>query len=270
MVLCVGPAESYCSRICCTTALKNALALKRIHPQSRVTILFKDIRTYGFKERLYTKARNQGVLFLHYDADTRPRVDTSGDQLVIQAHDPNLDQPITLSPDLFILSNPVVPPEGARSLATQFKVPIDKDGFLLEAHVKLRPVDFPSDGIFMAGMAHYPKLLDESIVQAKAAAARAARVLSRETLTAGGIVAHVDPEMCVGCLTCVRVCPFDVPRINADEDGVGGIHGAAFIEPTVCQGCGNCVAECPAKAIHLAHFEDNQILVKVDALLLGA
>jgi heterodisulfide reductase subunit A-like polyferredoxin len=155
-------------------------------------------------------------------------------------------------------------------LATQFKVPIDHDGFLLEAHVKLRPVDFPSDGIFMAGMAHYPKLLDESIVQAKAAAARAARILSRESLIAGGIVANVDPELCVGCLTCVRVCPFDVPRIKADEDGVGGIHGAAFIEPTVCQGCGNCVAECPAKAIHLAHFEDNQILVKVDALLLGA
>jgi heterodisulfide reductase subunit A-like polyferredoxin len=270
MVLCVGPAEAYCSRICCTTALKNALALKRIHPQARVTILFKDIRTYGFKERLYTEAREQGVIFLHYDAESRPVVDTNGEQLLIQAHDPNLDQPITLSPDLFILSNPIVPPEGARALATQFKVPIDHDGFLLEAHVKLRPVDFPSDGIFMAGMAHYPKLLDESIVQAKAAAARAARILSRESLIAGGIVANVDPELCVGCLTCVRVCPFDVPRIKADEDGVGGIHGAAFIEPTVCQGCGNCVAECPAKAIHLAHFEDNQILVKVDALLLGA
>jgi heterodisulfide reductase subunit A-like polyferredoxin len=122
----------------------------------------------------------------------------------------------------------------------------------------------------MAGMAHYPKLLDESIVQAKAAAARAARVLSKKQLTAGGIVAHVDPELCVGCLTCVRVCPFDVPLINHEQDGVGGIHGAAFIEPTVCQGCGNCVAECPAKAIHLAHFEDDQILIKVDALLLGA
>ncbi len=270
MVLCVGPAESFCSRICCTTALKNALAIKRIKPEARVTILFKDIRTYGFKERLYTQAREAGVIFLRYDEDNRPEVDASGDQLMIRARVINLDRQVTLTPDLLVLSNPVMPPDGAREMATQFKVPIDKDGFLLEAHVKLRPVDFPSDGIFMAGMAHYPKLLDESIVQAKAAAARAARVLSKKQLTAGGIVAQVDPSLCVGCLTCVRVCPFDVPLIVADQDGVGGIHGAAFIEPTVCQGCGNCVAECPAKAIHLAHYEDEQILVKVDALLLGA
>jgi heterodisulfide reductase subunit A-like polyferredoxin len=270
MILCVGPAEAYCSRICCTTALKNALTLKRLNPQTRVTILFKDIRTYGFKERLYTQARQEGVIFLRYDDDSQPKVDASGDRLVIRATELNLDRPVTLSPDLLVLSNPIVPPDGAREMATKFKVPIDKDGFLLEAHVKLRPVDFSSDGIFMAGMAHYPKLLDESIVQAKAAAARAARILSREQLAAGGIVAHVDPEMCVGCLTCVRVCPFDVPLITTDQDGVGGIHGAAFIEPTVCRGCGNCVAECPAKAIHLANFEDDQILIKVDALLLGA
>ena len=270
MILCVGPAEQFCSRICCTTALKNALELKRLNPQARVTILFKDIRTYGFKERLYTQARREGVLFLHYDEHSRPEVDVSGECLVIRAHDPNLDLPVELTPDLLVLSNPIVPPDGARELATKFKVPIDQDGFLLEAHVKLRPVDFASDGIFMAGMAHYPKLLDESIVQAKAAAARAARILSRNQLTAGGIVASVDPEKCVGCLTCVRVCPFDVPLITIDQDGVGGIQGAAFIEPTVCQGCGNCVAECPAKAIHLSHFEDDQIIVKVDALLLGA
>jgi heterodisulfide reductase subunit A-like polyferredoxin len=270
MLLCVGPAEAYCSRICCTTALKNALAIKRINPQARVTMLYKDIRTYGFKERLYTQAREAGVIFLRYDEDNRPEVDASGDQVVIRAKELHLDHPVTLTPDLLMLSNPVVPPDGAREMASQFKVPIDKDGFLLEAHVKLRPVDFPSDGIFMAGMAHYPKLLDESIVQAKAAAARAARVLSKKQLTAGGIIARVDPELCVGCLTCVRVCPFDVPLIADDQDGVGGIHGAAFIEPTVCQGCGNCVAECPAKAIHLANFEDDQILIKVDALLLGA
>jgi heterodisulfide reductase subunit A-like polyferredoxin len=270
MVLCVGPAESFCSRICCTTALKNALTIKRINPEARVTIFYKDIRTYGFKERLYSQAREAGVIFLRYDEDNRPEVDASGERIVIQATELNLGRPVSLTPDLLVLSNPIVPPDGAREMATRFKVPIDKDGFLLEAHVKLRPVDFPSDGIFMAGMAHYPKLLDESIVQAKAAAARAARVLSKKQLTAGGIVAHVDPEMCVGCLTCVRVCPFDVPLITHEQDGVGGIRGAAFIEPTVCQGCGNCVAECPAKAIHLAHFEDDQILIKVDALLLGA
>jgi len=121
----------------------------------------------------------------------------------------------------------------------------------------------------MAGMAHYPKLIDETIVQAQAAAARAALVLSRSHLTAGGIVAEVDPELCVGCLTCVRICPFDVPLIKDDYTGVGGITGTAYIEPTVCQGCGNCVAECPAKAIRLAFYQDDQIIVKLDALLLG-
>ena len=149
-----------------------------------------------------------------------------------------------------------------------FKVPVDEDGFLLEAHVKLRPVDFSSDGVFMAGLAHYPKLLDESIVQAQAAASRAARILSKKSLTAGGVIARVDPLQCVGCLTCVRVCPFEVPLVKSEEIGVGNIIGAAYIEPTVCQGCGNCVAECPAKAIELSHFQDDQIMVKLEALLL--
>jgi heterodisulfide reductase subunit A-like polyferredoxin len=167
-----------------------------------------------------------------------------------------------------VLSNPVVPSAGADELASKFKVPVDADGFLLEAHIKLRPVDFSSDGLFMAGLAHYPKFLDETIVQAQAAAARAARILSSPTLTAGGIVAEVDPDLCVGCLTCVRVCPFAVPQVVDQQTGVGGIVGAAFIEPTVCQGCGNCVAECPAKAIHLMHFDDDQLMVKIDALLL--
>jgi heterodisulfide reductase subunit A-like polyferredoxin len=118
-------------------------------------------------------------------------------------------------------------------------------------------------------MAHYPKFLDETIVQAQAAASRAGRILSKKHLTAGGIIAQVDPEMCVGCLTCVRVCPFEVPLVSSEYSGVGDIVGAAYIEPTICQGCGNCVAECPAKAIHLSHFEDDQIMVKLDALLLS-
>jgi heterodisulfide reductase subunit A-like polyferredoxin len=168
-----------------------------------------------------------------------------------------------------MLSTPAVPPEGAHKLASQFKVSVDTDGFFLEAHVKLRPVDFASDGLFMAGMAHYPKFLDEAIVQAQAAASRASRVLSLPTLTAGGIVAQVDVDKCVGCLTCVRVCPFSVPRVVDDHNGVGGIVGAAYIEPTVCQGCGNCASECPAKAIQVAHYMDDQIMVKLDALMAG-
>ena len=190
------------------------------------------------------------------------------DRIKINVFDPTIGRTITLKPDLLVLSNPAVPPADSRSIATMYKVPVDSDGFFMEAHVKLRPVDFSSDGIFMAGMAHYPKFVDETIVQAQAAAARAGRILSKKHLTAGGIIAQVDPDICVGCLTCVRVCPFDVPLISSEYSGVGDIVGAAFIEPTVCQGCGNCVAECPAKAIHLWHYEDDQIMVKLDALLL--
>ena len=270
MILCVGPAEKFCSRICCTTALKNALELKRQRPEARVFVLFKDIRTYGFKEHFYTEARRQGVIFLRYDDETPPVVDFPNGRLKLLTRDPQLGQDIALSPDLLVLSNPIVPSPDSRAVASTFKVPVDSDGFFLEAHVKLRPVDFSSEGLYMAGMAHYPKMLDETLVQARAAAARAARVLSQQALTAGGIVARVIAEKCVGCLTCVRVCPFDVPQVQPDYAGVGGIQGAAFIEPTICQGCGNCAAECPAKAIELIHYRDDQIMVKLDALLLGA
>jgi heterodisulfide reductase subunit A-like polyferredoxin len=267
MILCVGPAQRYCSRICCTTALKQALQLKRLNPDARVTVLYKDIRTYGFKERLYTEAREAGVLFLRYDDDNRPDVQLRDGGLEIQLQDPSLGTPIILRPELLMLSMPIIPAEGSNDLASKLKCSIDGDGFFLEAHIKLRPVDFSSDGYFMAGMAHYPKLLDETIVQAEAAASRAARILSQSTLTAGGVVAQVDPEKCVGCLTCVRVCPFGVPKVKAEFDGVGGIKGAAFIEPTVCHGCGNCAAECPAKAITVTHYKDGQITIKLDALL---
>ena len=267
MILCVGPAERFCGRICCTTALKNALALKRLNPAARVTVLYRDIRAYGSKESLYTEARRAGVMFVRYDDTSRPQVEMRDGLPVIQARDLNLGRELELRPDLLVLSNPAVPAEGSKRLASQFKVPLDGDGFFLEAHVKLRPVDFATDGMFMAGMAHYPKLLDESIVQAQAAAARAARLLSQPTLTVGGSVAQVDPTQCVGCLTCVRACPFGVPQVSDEQFGVGGITGAAFIEPTICRGCGTCVAECPAKAIQLAHFQDDQIMVKLDALL---
>jgi heterodisulfide reductase subunit A-like polyferredoxin len=210
--------------------------------------------------------REQGVIFVRYDDDHRPVVEADGD-LRIQAWDPALKQTLVLEPDLLVLSMPVVPRDDVHKLAGLFKANIDNDGFFLEAHVKLRPVDFASDGVFMAGMAHYPKLLDEAMIQAQAAASRAARVLSRETLKAGGRVAVVDPLMCTGCLTCVRVCPFGVPQIRHDLIGVGGVEGAAYIETAVCQGCGSCVAECPAGAIQLMHYTDTQLAAKVGALL---
>ncbi len=269
MIQCVGPAEKFCSRICCTVALKNALALKKKNPDARITILYKDIRTYGFTERLYTQARANGVVFVRYDAEHRPEVELNdpATPLTVRAWEPVLKRTLLLQPDLLVLSMPVVPQDDAHHTAHLFKVPLDADGFFQEAHIKLRPVDFNSEGIFMAGMAHYPKLLNETMIQAQAAASRAARILSQETLTAGGRVAVVDESLCTGCLTCVRICPFGIPQIRPNLTGVGNIMGAASIEAAVCQGCGTCVAECPARAIQLMHYTDAQMVAKVDALM---
>jgi heterodisulfide reductase subunit A-like polyferredoxin len=266
MIQCVGPAERYCSRICCTTALQNALMLKERSPEAEVTVIYRDIRTYGFKERIYEEARRAGVMFVHYDFDRKPDVEIGDSELQIVVQEETLGKRLVLHPDLLVLSMPMVPSEGAQELATRLKTPVDLDGFFLEAHVKLRPVDFATDGFFLAGAAHYPKFLSETIAQAQAAAARAATILSRDTLEVGGIVAQVDEEDCVGCLTCVRICPYDVPQIRADFTGVGGIVGAAYIEPAQCHGCGICVGECPARAIQLLHYRDTQMEAKIAAL----
>jgi heterodisulfide reductase subunit A-like polyferredoxin len=255
--------------------LKNALVLKEMAPDVQVTILYKDIRTYGFKEKLYTQAREKGVIFVRYDDRQKPSVqfqdretqDTP--QIRLLVHDAPLNRDIAITPDVLVLSMPVVPNPDVHELANLFKVPIDSDGFFQEAHVKLKPVDFSTNGVFMAGMAHYPKFIDESIIQAQAAAARAGRILSQDSLKAGGQVAVVDETLCTGCLTCVRVCPFGVPQIQANLTGVGNIMGAAYIETAVCQGCGSCAAACPAIAIQLMHYTDEQMSEKVKALFDG-
>ncbi len=269
MIFCVGPADRYCSRICCSTGLKNALTMKQLKPEAQITVLFRDIRTYGSKENLYTRAREAGIRFVRYDPDQPPDVRHQEGKIQVTATDPSLGLPILLEPDLLVLSMPVIPAEGSDKVASICKTAVDGDGFFLEAHVKLRPVDFASEGLFMAGMAHYPKLLNESIAHAQAAASRASIILAKPNLLAGGIIAQVDQQKCVGCLTCVRVCPFDVPTVDEKVLGNGDIRGAAFIEPTICRGCGNCVSECPAKAIQLLHFKDDQIMIKLDALFVG-
>jgi heterodisulfide reductase subunit A-like polyferredoxin len=271
MIQCIGPGETNCTRTCCIVALKNAIKLKQQSPAAEVTVLYQDIRAYGFKERLYTEARRLGVLFIHYDAEHRPQVlpaegDAFAHPLAVKVWEPELQREITLHPDCLVLSTPMTPAEGNAELANRLKVAVDLDGWLMEAHVKLRPVDFPTEGLYMAGAAHYPKLIDESIVQAQAAAARAATILTQDTLQVGGVVSEVNPDLCVGCLTCVRSCPYGVPQIKPDVDGVGRIHGAAFIEPAKCQGCGICASECPARAIELMHFRHVEIEAKVDAL----
>jgi len=269
MIQCIGPAEKYCSRICCSTALKNALKLKELNPQAEITLIYRDIRTYGFKERLYSEARRKGIRFIQYEFDRKPEVTSAPNQqsgLQVHCWEPILGRELLLQPEMIVLSTPVVPAPGTKELASLLKLSTDMDGFFLEAHVKLRPVDFAAEGIFMAGVAHYPKFLDESIAQAQAAASRAASILSQKTILTNARVAQVDPLKCVGCLTCVRICPYEVPRISSTESGVGGILGAAYIEAAICHGCGTCASECPAQAIQLNHSTDRQTLTKLDAL----
>ena len=260
-IQCVGsrvPERPYCSKTCCTHSLESALTLKEINPGMDVYILYRDIRSYGFREDLYREAREKGVIFIRYDMEHLPRLETvDGQKLTLEIIDHVLGRPIELSPDLVILATAIVPNEN-KELFELFKVPVNSEGFLIEAHMKLRPVDFASDGIFMAGLAHYPKPLDESIAQAKAAVARAMTILSKEGILVGGVVAVVNPDKCAVCMTCVRTCPYDAPRI--------GDEGHAVIDPAECRGCGACVAECPGKAISLKHFTDEQIIAKTDAL----
>jgi heterodisulfide reductase subunit A-like polyferredoxin len=265
MIQCVGPWNEdgsipfYCSRICCSVAMKNAIRAKEANPAASVTVLYRDIRTYGFQEDLYTEARKRGVVFVRYDWENPPQVSTGEMGLRVGAQDPVLGKDLPLEPDLLVLSEAVVPTPGSEEVANLFKVPRTLEGFFLEAHVKLRPVDFPTDGIYLCGMAHYPKFIDEALAQAQGAVARASTILSRKTMEVGGVVARVDGEKCAACLTCVRVCPYEVPVIN--------VKGEAEIEVARCQGCGACAAECPAKAIELQHYEDTQILAKCESAL---
>jgi heterodisulfide reductase subunit A-like polyferredoxin len=260
-IQCVGSRDEsrpYCSKICCTHSLKSALAVKQKNPKARVYIIYRDIRSYGFREELYQKAREKGILFIRYEPANPPVVTVGpGNKPVIVVEDHVLRVPVKISPDLLVLATGIVP-ESNKELFELFKVPVNNDGFLVEAHAKLRPVDFASDGLFVAGLAHYPKPLEESIAQARAAVARALTIISKDSIMVGGVVAAVEAEKCAVCLTCVRTCPYGIPYIHED--------GYAVIEPYECHGCGACAAECPGKAITLKHFTDEQIMAKTDAL----
>ncbi|HUV27491.1 MAG: FAD-dependent oxidoreductase [Anaerolineales bacterium] len=266
MIQCIQPEGSpyYCSRICCTNTIKNAIRLKLFNPSCQVTVLYKNVVTYGFREEYYTEARRLGVVFVRYTDDNPPEVVLKDNQLIVQVYDISLDRLLSLPADLIPLSMSIAPSEGTQQLSQLLQVPLSSEGFFEEAQLKLRPMDFMRDGIFLAGMAHYPKFIEESISHALAAAGRALSLLSQETLYLGGVIAVVDPDKCVGCLTCTRTCPFDIPRIISEEgrSGVGGLGGAAFIDPALCQGCGTCTGECPANAIQLIHYTDEQMMLR--------
>jgi heterodisulfide reductase subunit A len=271
MIQCVNPPEQgvpYCSRTCCTNTMKNAIRIKQINPDCQVYVLYKDLITYGFREEYYTEARERGVIFLRYEEGDPPQVEIEGDDLQVRVKDVILDQPLTFTPDLLALSMAILPAETNPTLARILEVPLSSEGFFMENNLKLRPMDFTREGIFLAGLAHYPKFIEETISQSLATAARAMTYLSKDRLEVGGTIAIVDQSKCVGCLTCVRVCPFQIPKVDAAAVGVGAIMGAAYIEPSLCTGCGTCTSECPADAIQLRHYRDDQ-LVLVEEPILG-
>jgi heterodisulfide reductase subunit A2 len=261
MIQCVGSREephNYCSRICCQDAVKNAIAIKERNPASPVIILYRDIRTYGLREDFYTKARDLGVLFIRYELERKPQVEAAGQKVLVKAFDTMLNEEVTFETDYLVLSTGLRPRPKAGDVGRLYKLTLNPDGYFLEAHVKLRPVDFPSEGIFLCGLAHAPKNLDETIGQALAAAGRAGVVLSHERLGVSGIVSKHNRDICMSCLTCLRLCPFDSPYI--DEDG------RISHNEVKCMGCGICASVCPAKAFQVNCFRDDQIVPMIDAL----
>lgn len=262
MIQCVGsrePGNPNCSRICCQAAIKNALRMKKLNPEMQIYIINRDIRTYGFQEDYYREARKLGVKFIRYEPDRRPEVKAAENGILVDVYDEILGRNLEIAADALILSTGLIADdETTEDLALLFHVPRSEDGYFLEDHVKLRPTDMALRGFFIAGTAHAPKSIRESITQAQAAAGRAQTMLSRQWINLGASVAKVDGEKCAACLICVRVCPYNVPFINAE--------GYSEIDPAKCHGCGTCVADCPARAIQLMEYEDDQILAKLDGL----
>ena len=264
MIQCVGSrtaAHPYCSRVCCGEAVKNALALKARLPGARIFVLAKDVRTYGFREIYFQKAREAGVIFIRHPQEKEPETSDRGG-LQVQVTDAGLNRELTLRPDLLVLSTGIAPAPDNPVLSELLRTSLTADGFFLEAHPKLRPVDLASEGIFVCGLAHSPRFADETIAQARAAAARAATILSKPYLEIPGQVSRVDPLKCIACMTCVKVCPYDAPMIGQNQ--------RAEVQVAKCMGCGSCAAACPAKAITLQHQEERQIVAMFDELLLVA
>jgi len=259
MINCVesrDDTKEYCSRICCSEAVKNALKLKEQNPDSNIYILYRDMRTYAFREQYYDQARENGIIFMRYDPETKPKLEKKGDKLLLYIHDSALDQDFVLSPDLIILSTGVSPYDNT-PLSQMLKVPLDKDGFFLEAHMKLRPVDFATDGVFMAGLAHSPKFIDETISQAYGAVARACTIISKKAIETESIIAEVNEDLCCGCSICIPLCPYNARELDTEKK-------IAKVNEILCKGCGACVAACPSGAAQQRHFRDSQLVSMIE------
>ncbi len=264
MIQCVGSRNTErpnCSRICCVQAIKNALKIKELNPDADVYVLYKDIRTYGFNEDYYREAAGKGVLFIRYDDENKPQV-TNENGLKVLITDPILKEQILIEPDLLVLSAATIPQPDNKRIAEMLKVPLSKDGFFLEAHMKLRPVDFATEGVFLCGLAHSPKFIDESISQACGAAARAATILSKKALEIEGAIADINENLCSGCRICEAVCEYGAIQIKEKNGKL-----VSSVLEAVCKGCGVCGSSCPTGAIIMRHFTNEQVLSQVRAAL---
>ena len=264
MIQCVEQRDEkrpYCSRVCCTSAVKNALLLKDRQPDLHVVVLYRDMRTYGFREAAYQEAREKGVLFVRYEQEKPPVLLGRNGTIGIETFDSSILRDLELKADLVVLAAPIVPRDDNQDISDLLKIPINADGFYLEAHVKLRPVDFASEGLFLCGTAHSPKFLGETISQANAVAGRVASILSKKEMSVSGQIASVDSSKCIACMTCVHLCPYGAPEPGKDNK--------AEVQSAVCMGCGSCASGCPARAITLRNYTNQQVDGAIKSLLLG-
>jgi heterodisulfide reductase subunit A2 len=264
-IQCVGSRNDerhYCSRVCCSHSVKNALMLKEQKPDMDIYVLYRDMRTYGFKEDYYKKASDAGIVFIRYELEDKPDIQPAGEEgkpvLRITATEPILGQRLQLDADLVCLATASIPPTGNKALSQMLKVPLNEDGFFLEAHMKLRPVDFSTDGIFMCGSAHSQKFIDESIAQAQAAASRALSILTRANIEGQATIAEVEEMRCSGCRVCEMTCPYAAISRNEEK-------AVSVVNQALCKGCGTCVAACPSGAMKGKHFNTDQILAEIRA-----
>ncbi len=263
-IQCVGSRikeRPYCSKVCCTHSIRNAINLKDINPDMDIYIVYRDIRTYGLREDLYREARGKGVLFIRYDDQREINVTKDGEDLKVRFTSYVLGREMEIKPDLIILATAIIMPK-ENPIARLFKVPVNMDGFFVEAHVKLRPIDFATDGIFVCGLAHCPKPIDEAISQGLGAASRAVTILSKEKILGSAVVAWINPETCVGCMGCLKVCPYEAIRYIEDRK-------ICEVNEAICKGCGNCASTCPSASVQLRRFTSAQIYTQIEKALVA-